>query len=288
MFNSENFEKEVTVKANNTKYILSLSYGKDSVATLLYIIENKLPLDRIVHCKIMFDKDLSGEHPLMAKWIPIAEQIINQLLKENGYNCQVDNITAIRPFVDEVFRKRVRGKREGERLGFPNPICAWCNSALKLKPLKDYINGVIKQGFAVKEYIGIAKDEPKRLERYNKISTENHKYITLADFNMTEVDAMQLCKTYNLLSPMYKGQFRGGCWFCPKQAISSLYKKWVEYPELYNKLIDIEKLLRAEDNHQSAFTYSNVHISDIIKRFENGYKPKERKRSKDKQISMFD
>ena len=44
------------------KYIASCSFGKDSLAMLLKILELGLPLDEVVYCDIRFDeKSLSGE-----------------------------------------------------------------------------------------------------------------------------------------------------------------------------------------------------------------------------------
>ncbi len=45
------------------KYIASCSFGKDSVATILLAREHNEPLDEIVYCEVMFDKEISGELP---------------------------------------------------------------------------------------------------------------------------------------------------------------------------------------------------------------------------------
>lgn len=56
------------------KYVLSLSFGKDSLALLIEIIKRKLPLDYIIFCDIKFNDKISGEHPLMAEWIPLLKK----------------------------------------------------------------------------------------------------------------------------------------------------------------------------------------------------------------------
>ena len=45
------------------KYIASCSFGKDSIATVILAKEHEEPLDEIVYCEVMFDKEISGEHP---------------------------------------------------------------------------------------------------------------------------------------------------------------------------------------------------------------------------------
>jgi hypothetical protein len=45
------------------KFIASVSFGKDSLATILLAKEHDEPLDEAVYCEVMFDKDISGEVP---------------------------------------------------------------------------------------------------------------------------------------------------------------------------------------------------------------------------------
>lgn len=59
--------------------ILNLSFGKDSMATLLLVIEQGIPIDRVMYCDIRFNEEISGEHPLMEEWIPTAEKRLKEL-----------------------------------------------------------------------------------------------------------------------------------------------------------------------------------------------------------------
>lgn len=187
------------------KYVLSLSFGKDSMAMLIEIIKRKLPLDYVIFCDIKFNDEISGEHPLMAEWIPMAEKILKY-----KFGVDVIHLTAKKNFTEQFYTIKKKGNHIGEQYGFPYIIGAWCNDRLKLKPISDFINNIIKQYGAITEYIGIAKDEPKRLERYKELETEKHRYITLADLDITETQALEICREYNLLSPKYTNSFRGG------------------------------------------------------------------------------
>lgn len=165
-----------------------------------------------------------------------------------------------------------KGNHIGDRYGFPYTIGAWCNSRLKLDPINKFIKDLIGGGYNVVEYIGIASDEPKRLERYKELETENHKYITLADLGIDELTAMDICEKNGLLSPKYKNSFRGGCWFCPKQSMWDLYQLWKDYPDYFNKLVEMEK--------DSFNTFrANKSILQVKQEFESGKVPKRRKKS---------
>lgn len=187
------------------KYVLSLSFGKDSMALLIEVLKRNLPLDYVIFCDIKFNSEISGEHPLMAEWIPKAEDI----LKER-FSIDIIHLTAKKNFTEQFYTIKAKGNHIGDRYGFPYTIGAWCNGRLKLDPINNFIKNIIKEYGAVTEYIGIAKDEPKRLARYKKLETEKHKYITLADLDIDELQAMEICKQYDLLSPKYTNSFRGG------------------------------------------------------------------------------
>ena len=187
------------------KYVLSLSFGKDSMAMLIEVIKRKLPLDYVIFCDIKFNNKISGEHPLMAEWIPKAENIL-----KDKFNIDVIHLTAKKNFTEQFYTVKEKGKHIGDNYGFPFTIGAWCNDRLKLQPIRNFIKCIIKQYGVVTEYIGIAKDEPKRLKRYKELETNKHKYITLADLGIDEFKAMDICKEYNLLSPKYTNSFRGG------------------------------------------------------------------------------
>lgn len=189
----------------NIIHIASISFGKDSLAMLLEIIKRRLPLDYVIFCDIRFTDKISGEHPLMAKWIPEAEQILR-----NKFGIEVIHLRSKKTFIEQFYTTKQRGNHIGDIYGYPYVIGAWCNDRLKMEPINRFINDFIKEGFKVVEYIGIAADEPKRLERYKSLNSENHQYITLADFGITEQQALKICEENNLLSPKYSNSFRGG------------------------------------------------------------------------------
>lgn len=213
-----------------TKYIASCSFGKDSLAMIIKIKELGLPLDEVVYCDIRFDEEpCSGEMPLMKEFIPKAEKI----LKEK-YGITVKHLTYKRTFTEQFYTVKKRGNHKGDIYGFPYTIGSWCNSRLKIEPIKKYLKEIEED---VIQYVGIAYDEPKRYERLDK---KTH-IAPLYDLKITEKEAMEICRENDLLSPIYETSFRGGCWFCPKQRLSQLKYLYKTYPELWNKLKEMEK-----------------------------------------------
>ena len=231
------------------KYVASVSFGKDSLAMLIKIKELGLPLDEVIYVDIMFDDNISGETPEMASFIAKAEKI----LKEK-FNIEVTHLKGI-TFKEQFYKVKQRGNHIGDNYGFPYTIGAWCNDRLKMQPIKEYLR---KQKEQVIQYVGIAYDEPKRYERLNH---ETH-IAPLYDLKITEKEAMEICEKYDLVSPIYKTSFRGGCWFCPKQRLSQLKWLYKEHNDLWNILKDMEK--------DSFNTFKpNVTLKDLEERFEN-------------------
>ena len=231
------------------KYVASLSFGKDSMAMLIKIKELGLPLDEVIYVDIMFDDDTSGETPEMASFITKAEKI----LKEK-FNIEVTHLRGV-TFKEQFYKVKQRGKHVGDNYGFPYTIGAWCNDRLKMQPIKEYMR---KQTDEVIQYVGIAYDEP---ERYERLNHETH-IAPLYDLKITEKEAMEICKKYDLLSPIYKTSFRGGCWFCPKQRLSQLKWLYQEHNDLWNTLRDMEK--------DSFNTFRpNTTLKDLEERFKN-------------------
>lgn len=101
------------------------------------------------------------------------------------------------------------------------------------------------------QYVGIAADEPARVERLigtNKVSL-------LAKYGYTEQMDYNLCRKFNLLSPVYDFSKRGGCWFCPGASVKEFAHTKSEHPELWEEL----RMLSLTDNRVSnGFKYEKT------------------------------
>ena len=208
------------------------------MATLLLAIEQGIPIDHVMYCDIRFSDEISGEHPLMAAYIPEAERILKErfgIIVEHAYSGV--------SFENQFYTKHKKGTRIGFYYGFPHILSPWCNTLLKIKAINDFLKEKAYRK-NITTFVGIAFDEPIRWERMRKKETKQRKYGSLlVEQKLTEQDAFRICDKYGLLTPMYKTSdeiYRGGCWFCPKQCLADLYSLWKNYPAYYKKLLDIE------------------------------------------------
>lgn len=103
--------------------------------------------------------------------------------------------------------------------GFPLSGRCTINRDCKLKPIHDYYKRSGLKPSEYTQYVGIAIDEPERLERLrgtNKVSL-------LEVYGYTEEMALELCREYGLLSPVYQFTTRGGG---VGSARTSAFPKW--------------------------------------------------------------
>ena len=256
--------------------VFNLSFGKDSMATLILAAEQGIPIDRVMYCDIRFDDEISGEHPVMAEWIPTAEKRLKDL-----FGIKVDHAYSGVTFCQQFFKEKEKGKHVGDIYGFPHVCSPWCNSCLKLRAISRYYKQIREP---VTQFVGIAYDEPVRWERMVKKDTARVKSRSLlVEQKLAEQDAMNICRKHELLSPMYEvdGIFRGGCWFCPKQCLADLHSLWKNYPKLWRELEIIEPF-----SHNTFKPRTT--LAELAKRFEQGYVPKRKERSNAVQLDMFD
>lgn len=216
------------------KYIASCSFGKDSVATVLLAKEHNEPLDEIVYCEVMFDKNISGEHPMHRDFI---YNVAIPKFEEWGYKVTV--LRSENSYVDLFHRmvsKSSVPSRNGKLRGFPMPRGCHMNSGAKIPPIREYWKNKKED---VTQYVGIAIDEKERLERV--VSSKNQVSL-LQKYKFTEEMAKQKCIQYGLLSPIYEFTKRNGCWFCPNSSKEELRLIRENYPELWNRLLEMSKL----------------------------------------------
>ncbi len=217
------------------EYIASFSGGKDSTATIILAHEHNEPLDKIIFSEVMFDKNISGELP---EHIDFILNKCKPLFEGWGYEVKIlhSEYTYMDCFNHITTRSR-KPERNGKRNGFPMAGRCIINDRCKIKPIKDFIK--IKDPKQITQYLGIAIDEPKRLERLKDEKTI--RISLLEKYRYTEKMAYELCEKYNLLSPVYDFATRGGCWFCPNARYCELKHLRTYHRDLWQKLLDLEK-----------------------------------------------
>ena len=208
------------------EHILSLSYGKDSLACLGAIEELGLPLDRVVHIEIWATKTIQADLPPMVEFKEKADAIIKE-----RWGIVVEHIRGPRTAEQAIYRRRVRGKRKGEMVGWPRIRGCEIQSSCKREPYR-------KATINAKTYLGIAADEPDRIARHSK---RDGIILPLVEVKWTTEYCRQWCFDNNLLSPIYTTAPRGGCWFCPQQRVGQLRLLRRMYPEYWALMMKWDK-----------------------------------------------
>lgn len=201
-----------------SEYILSLSYGKDSMACLGAIEQLGWPLDRIVHAEVWATDTIPADLPPMIEFKTQADRIIKE-----RFGIEVEHIRSKWTFERRFYSKvsqRAKPEFRGRTMGWPLMIGSWCSRDLKISKLAGG-NGCVN-------YVGIASDEPNR---FGQLSLKTKS--PLVEVGWDEFRCRKWCEENGLLSPIYTSSERGGCWFCSKQPVDQLRLLSRKYPDLW-------------------------------------------------------
>ena len=195
------------------KKIVCFSGGKDSLAMLIYLLENKKQVDDIIYVD-------------MDDWMwDSAKTHIKQV--EKTFNIHINIINAK--------EERIKGF---ERYGFPSFINRWC-TGIKRDMMRDYLRKKYPNEKII-QYIGYTADEEKRLKKSIYTYTDTEYPLVKAGINSNET--LNMCKKYNFdFGGVYEHHSHYNCWMCPLQKIDEL--KWIYHnsPKKWNYLINLQK-----------------------------------------------
>ena len=192
-------------------------------------LEHGEPLDGAVYCEVMFDADLSGEVPEHRDFI--YEKAI-PALKRMGVCVRV--LRSEQTYVGLFTGQITRGPKKGRLRSFPIVGRCAVQRDCKLKPIRQFQRTLPPETV---QYVGIAKNEPKRLQRLGPGQ------VSLLDkYGYTEQDAKQLCREAGLLSPVYQFTDRGGCWFCPNTKEKELRHLYDYHPDLWARMLELQAI----------------------------------------------
>lgn len=82
------------------EYVLSLSYGKDSIACIEAIKQLDLPLDRIIHAELWAIDTISADLPSMVAFKKQADAIIKK-----RYGIKVEHISVMKNGKNKLMRE---------------------------------------------------------------------------------------------------------------------------------------------------------------------------------------
>ena len=240
-------------------YIASCSFGKDSLAMVLRLIEENRPLDEVV----FYDTGMEFQaiYNVRDRLLP--------LLAENGI--KYTELKPKKPFLWSMFDEPHKGKHDGiirYGYGWCGGMCRW-GTHEKLVAIDRYAESI-----GAKCYVGIASDEQARIEKERK----PYKIMPLVGWKMKENDCLRYCysKGYNWDEngvDLYSILDRVSCWCCCNKNKKELFNIWKYLPEYWERLKElqskIDRPMKKFCNKQYG-EYGNVF--DMEKVFENAIK----------------
>ena len=146
-------EMMLVYKHDNRPWLIGFSGGKDSTLLCCLVSEMLMRLKKEELKKKIYvvSSDTLVENPIVKKYMHRMSNMIGAWGKK--YKIQSD---IVYPRVDETFWSKVIG------LGYPTPEAPgfrWCTERLKIHPMNDYINNVIKNNGEIILLTGVRKAE---------------------------------------------------------------------------------------------------------------------------------
>lgn len=206
------------------EWVVSWSGGKDSTATIILMHENKTPIKEIVCVRMMYDDKLPATLPIMTDFVDSAKATFESW----GYKVRI--VYPDKTAVDYMNATYKKSKFEG-RVGKTYGVTAFMRQMCKLEGSKEK---AVKLAANENDYqmIGYAADE---VERHKKLG--NKKQSIMLALGVEEQKTYEICRKYNLLSPLYElGFTRDGCWFCPNARKAERNYLRAKHPELVDKI----------------------------------------------------
>lgn len=214
---------------------VSWSGGKDSTCAVLLHLRDGHKV-KVVNYTPMF----TDEIPLLLK--EHYEFIQKTAERFRDWGAEVYMVTGM-TYYDFVLRRKTKGPDKGGIMGFPCFIPRMCKfkNFSKEKALNN-----VDVGYYGYEDVGIAYDEKERQSQLN----EKLRSI-LVEYEITEQQAMEICKHCALLSPLYEHYKRDGCALCPNAPRREREQWFREFPEAAPIVKELQDKVKAEkpENH---------------------------------------
>lgn len=219
------------------KYIASVSFGKDSLAMLLILIDRGYKLDEV----IFYDTGMEFQ-----AIYDIRDRV--KIMLET-INIKYTELKPKVPFVEKMLNITVH-KRNGETqkgYGVCGGKCRWGTSD-KEKNIKRYLKNRYGKG-NYREYIGIAIDE----ERFK---TDITKCYPLRYWQMTEANCLEYCYSKGFYWEengirLYDILDRVSCWCCANKNKPELENMMKYLPEYFLKRIELLKQIKKNNKKGS-------------------------------------
>ena len=248
--------------------VASVSFGKDSLAMLLLLLERNTRLDEVIFYNS--EMEFQAIYDIRDRIKPVLEQ----------RGIRFTEVKPGVPFLHHMLEKPVNSQKNGFHLGY-----GWCGGpcrwGTKLKTRT--LDGVALD--AKVHYVGIALDEPERLARL-----EAPKCSPLAEAGMTEADCLAYCyergffweengiRLYDILD-------RVSCWCCKNKNRKELKAIYQFLPQYWERLKELQAQIPMPMKPYSRKGVPYGNVFDLEKVFEQeiraeaaGTDPKQKRR----------
>jgi len=224
------------IKSNETFSAISVSGGKDSTALLLLMIEKGMPIDSVLYA------NTSVEFPEMEAHIAKLDDLlfhergihITTLRHPHGFEWLMFDEPKQKP---SCLENRARLGIPPYGNGWPGIKVRWCTGELKTHLINKEVNRLKKEKNAL-HYVGIASDEAQRCKK---------EQYPLVEWGITEAEALKICYAHGFnWGGLYEIYHRASCWCCPFQRIGELRNLRWHHPELWARLLDLDRRARAQ------------------------------------------
>ena len=210
------------------KYVASVSFGKDSLAMLLLLIEKHYPIDYVVFYDTGMEFDAI---------YTIRDRVAKDLER---MGIEFVELHPREPFwMSMLIRESKYRKKAGYHYGY-----SWCGGPCRWGTTEKMaaINRFKKSlNDDVTDYVGIAADEPQRI---NKASYEG-KTLPLVDWGMSESDCLSYCREHGFTwnedgIDLYDVLQRVSCWCCRNKNLTELKAIYTHLPKYWRRLKGLE------------------------------------------------
>ena len=191
-------------------HVLSYGGGVNSVALMILLIREKMPLDEVVFA------DTGGEVPETYSYINITREFLQPhgvpftVVRKNGSN-----------LYETAWRRRV----------VPSAIWRWSTRDYKVNPILRHYRAF---GGHVNQYLAIAWDEVERMKD-SRVDYVTNLY-PLIDRRITRAGCVTIIQEAGLPIPP-----KSACFFCPFGSLDRWRWLYENHPDLYEKAMALEE-----------------------------------------------
>ena len=251
-------------------FFASVSFGKDSLAMLLLLLEKRMPLDEVIFYNS--GMEFQSIYDIRDRMKPI--------LAQRGVR-----FTEVKPdasFLYNMLERPVNSEKNGFHLGYGwcGGPCRW-GTSLKTRSL----DGLALD--AEMHYVGIAADEERRLRKL-----EPPKLSPLAEAGMTEADCLAYCYAQGFFWEengirLYDILDRVSCWCCKNKNREELKAIYQYLPQYWERLKELQSQISMpmKPYSRKGIPYGNVfdleRVFEREIREERSTSPKRKRRNRE-------